>query len=165
MNTLWHTVWPRRRLYNKTVFTTRIWRREQHNILWIFIRYVFPSPPPPYRLLTVSPCIRGYIIIYPRHHYTVSLCLDSRPALDFRLTARAANKVHACRRGGESKGFLRTFIIRYNIYIYAILNLKREAKDLYILYDWDVLNPERIFFLFSFYLDVFPALYIIYKHC
>ena len=25
-------------LYNKTVFTTRIWRREQHNILWIFIR-------------------------------------------------------------------------------------------------------------------------------
>lgn len=46
VNTLWHTVWPRRRLYNKTVFTTRIWRREQHNILWIFIRYVFPSTAP-----------------------------------------------------------------------------------------------------------------------
>lgn len=49
------------------------------------------------------------------------------------------------------------------MYIYAILNREREAKDLYILYDWDVLDPERImyFFLFSFYLDVFPAPYII----
>lgn len=52
----------RRRLNNKTVFTTRIWRREQHNILWIFIRYVLPMP------LTVCPRIRGYIILlYLRH--------------------------------------------------------------------------------------------------
>jgi len=87
----------------------------------IYFKYLLGTsspPPPPYRPLTVSPCIHWYIIIYPRHHYTMSLCLDSRPALDFRLTARAANKVHACRWGGESEGFLRTFIVHYNIYIY-----------------------------------------------
>lgn len=90
----------------------------ENNIIYFeYLLGTFSPPPPPYRPLTVCPCIRWYIIIYPRHHYTMSLCLDSRPALDFRLTARAANKVHACRRGGENEGFLHTFIEHYNIYI------------------------------------------------
>lgn len=102
----------RRRLNNKTVFTTRIWRREQHNILWIFIRYVLPSP------LSVSPRIGRYIIIISAPLRCPCASTDT-PLQIFVWPSRA--KVHVVGRRWRVEGVKYFDVpLLYTTYIYKL---------------------------------------------